>query len=87
MLCGTTEYLRFQPAVNSVPKALNISETSPYYPFHCNRQPVTIVADLSDGAALALVYAEHFRQPSRSSMQLSDNWVLWFSALNVSNSG
>jgi protein HOOK3 len=48
-------------------------------------RPVTTVADLSDGAALfdvlALVDAEYFRQSSRSSTQLSDNWVLRFSAL------
>ncbi|KAG1900747.1 HOOK-domain-containing protein [Suillus fuscotomentosus] len=48
-------------------------------------RPITTVADLSDGAALfdvlALVDAEYFRQSSRSSTQLSDNWVLRFSAL------
>ncbi|KAG2157579.1 HOOK-domain-containing protein [Suillus bovinus] len=48
-------------------------------------RPVTTVDDLSDGAALfdvlALVDAEYFKQSSRSSAQLSDNWVLRFSAL------
>ncbi|KAG0705331.1 HOOK-domain-containing protein [Suillus ampliporus] len=50
-------------------------------------RPVTNVADLSDGAALfdvlALVDADYFRQSSRSSAQLSDNWVLRFSALKL----
>ncbi|OAX41580.1 HOOK-domain-containing protein [Rhizopogon vinicolor AM-OR11-026] len=45
---------------------------------------VTTVADLSDGAplfdVLAMVDASYFRQ-SRSSIQISENWVLRFSAL------
>ncbi|GBE82526.1 predicted protein [Sparassis crispa] len=47
-------------------------------------RPVTSVADLSDGAALFEVLSlvdDHFRQPTRPSAQLSDNWVLRFSAL------
>ncbi|KAJ8584459.1 HOOK-domain-containing protein [Rhizopogon salebrosus TDB-379] len=47
-------------------------------------RPVTTVTDLSDGAALfdvlALVDSNYFR-PSRPSIQLSENWVLRFSAL------
>ncbi|TFY75638.1 hypothetical protein EWM64_g8376 [Hericium alpestre] len=46
---------------------------------------VTTVADLGDGAALfeilATIDADYFRQPTRPSAQLSDNWVLRFSAL------
>ncbi|KAI1790752.1 HOOK-domain-containing protein [Ganoderma leucocontextum] len=48
-------------------------------------RPVTTVADLSDGAALfeilSIVDVEYFRQPARPAAQLSDNWVLRFSAL------
>ncbi|OCH95271.1 HOOK-domain-containing protein [Obba rivulosa] len=48
-------------------------------------RPVTTVADLSDGAALfevlSVVDADYFRQPTRPSRQLSDNWVLRFSSL------
>ncbi|TFY66829.1 hypothetical protein EVG20_g4265 [Dentipellis fragilis] len=48
-------------------------------------RPVTTVSDLGDGAALfeilATIDADYFRQPTRPSAQLSDNWVLRFSAL------
>ncbi|KIK96731.1 hypothetical protein PAXRUDRAFT_137821 [Paxillus rubicundulus Ve08.2h10] len=48
-------------------------------------RPVTTISDLSDGAALfeilSLVDADYFRQSSRATPQLSDNWVLRFSAL------
>ncbi|KAA1478772.1 HOOK-domain-containing protein [Dentipellis sp. KUC8613] len=48
-------------------------------------RPVTTVSDLGDGAALfeilATIDADYFRQPTRPSPQLSDNWVLRFSAL------
>ncbi|KAF8837019.1 HOOK-domain-containing protein [Paxillus ammoniavirescens] len=48
-------------------------------------RPVTTISDLSDGAALfeilSLVDTDYFRQSSRTTPQLSDNWVLRFSAL------
>ncbi|KAF9239598.1 hypothetical protein BU15DRAFT_87912 [Melanogaster broomeanus] len=48
-------------------------------------RPVTTVSDLSDGAALieilSLVDVDYFRQSSRATPQLSDNWVLRFTAL------
>ncbi|KAI0085421.1 HOOK-domain-containing protein [Irpex rosettiformis] len=48
-------------------------------------RPVTTVSDLSDGAALfdvlSVVDEEYFRQPTRSSAQLSENWVLRFNSL------
>ncbi|KAI6043127.1 HOOK-domain-containing protein [Pisolithus marmoratus] len=48
-------------------------------------RPVSTGTDLSDGAALfevlALVDANYFCGPARASPQLSDNWVLRFSAL------
>ncbi|KIJ99580.1 hypothetical protein K443DRAFT_679841 [Laccaria amethystina LaAM-08-1] len=48
-------------------------------------RPVTVVSDLSDGAALfevlSLVDGAYFRQSARPSAQPSDNWVLRFSSL------
>lgn len=48
-------------------------------------RPISSAVDLSDGAALfqvlALVDADYFRQLTRATAQLSDNWVLRFSAL------
>ncbi|KAL4074574.1 HOOK protein-domain-containing protein [Scleroderma yunnanense] len=48
-------------------------------------RPISTAVDLSDGAALfevlSLVDADYFRQPSRATPQLSDNWVLRFSSL------
>ncbi|KIJ29889.1 hypothetical protein M422DRAFT_36799 [Sphaerobolus stellatus SS14] len=48
-------------------------------------RPVAAIADLSDGAALfdvlSIVDETYFRPPTRPSSQLSDNWVLRFSAL------
>lgn len=48
-------------------------------------RPVTVVSDLSDGAALfevlSLVDGAYFRQSTRPSAQPSDNWVLRFSSL------
>ncbi|KAF8510223.1 HOOK-domain-containing protein [Hysterangium stoloniferum] len=48
-------------------------------------RPATTIADLSDGAALfdvlSIVDQDYFRQPSRPSAQLSDNWVLRFASL------
>ncbi|KIM87652.1 hypothetical protein PILCRDRAFT_815228 [Piloderma croceum F 1598] len=63
-------------------------ETDAFFAFFATynlARPVTTISDLSDGAALfevlSLIDAEYFRQSTRPSTQLSDNWVLRFSAL------